>query len=224
MQKRVMEINPMQYDKNRYQIWALPHPLVLIWILNPFAIINELILGQRLPKLTLIDEESDAPFAERNYIPCPHCETLNDARIWTKANAFGHWFGFVCPNCHQIIPCLWSICSYAILVVTYPLWYFPARSFRHRWIEKEKARLAKVLERPLIQAKDVNWNLLGTFYWGGFMWLIMGFIPEVWNVLNGEEWDFIMLFVIGLPFWLLAGLGWGLWMHFEMNKRGKRRR
>jgi hypothetical protein len=52
----------------------------------------------------------------------------------------------------------------------------------------------------------------------------MGFIPEVWNVLNGEEWDFIMLFVIGLPFWLLAGLGWGLWMHFDMNKRGKRRR
>ena len=214
----------MQYDKNRYQIWTLPHPLVLFWILNPVAIINELILGQRLPKVTLIDKESDAPFAERNYIPCPHCKTLNDGRIWAKGNAFGHWFGLICPNCHQIIPCLWSIISYAVLAVTSPLWYFPARFFRDRWIEKEKARLAKVLERPLIQSVDVNWYLIGIFFWGGWMWLIMGVIPETWNVLNGEEWDLMMLFIFQLPLWLVAGFCWGLGMHFFMNKRGKRRR
>ncbi len=214
----------MQYDKNRYQIWTLSHPLVLFWILNPVIIINELILGQRLPKVTLIDKESDAPFAERNYIPCPHCETLNDGRIWSKGNAFGHWFGFICPNCYQIIPCLWSISSYAVLAVTYPLWYFPARFFRYRWIEKEKARLAKVLERPLIQAVDINWYLRGIFFWGGLMWLIMGVIPEVWNVLNGEEWDLMMLFVFQLPLWLVAGFCWGLGMHFFMNKKGKERR
>ena len=223
-QTRVTEINPMQYDKNRYQIWALPHPLVLFWILNPAAIINELILGQRLPKIMLIDEESDAPFAERSYIPCPHCETLNDGRIWGKGNALGHWFGFVCPNCHQIIPCLWSLYSYAVLAVTYPLWYFPARFFRDRWIAKEKARLATVLERPLIQANEVNWLLIGISCLGGFMWLIMGFIPEVRNVLNGEEWDFIMLFVIQLPLWLVTGFCWGLFMRIFMNKKGKGRR
>ncbi|RKU18843.1 hypothetical protein C6501_02120 [Candidatus Poribacteria bacterium] len=214
----------MQYDKNRYKIWALPHPLILFWILNPVMIINELILGQRLPKVTLIDKESDAPFAERGYVPCPHCETLNDGRIWAKANALGHWFGFICPNCHQIIPCLWSISSYAVLAVTYPLWYFPVRFFRDRWIEKEKTRLAKVLERPLIQAVDVNWYLIGIFFWGGLMWLVMGVIPEAWNVLNGEEWDLMMLFVFELPLWLVTGFGWGLWMHFTMNKKGKGRR
>lgn len=210
----------MQYDKNRYKIWALPHPLILFWILHPVAIINELIMGQRFPKVMLIDEESHGPFAERTYIPCPHCETLNDGRIWGKGNAFGHWFGLVCPNCHQIIPCLWSISSYVVLAVTYPLWYLPARFFRDRWIEKEKARLAKVLERPLIQG--VEWYLIGIYFWGGFMWLIMAFIPEVWNVLNGEEWDLRTLFVFDLPFWLVGGFCWGLCMHIWMNRKGKR--
>lgn len=213
----------MQYDKNRYQICSLPHPLVLFWILNPFAIIAELILGHRLPKVILIDEESDAPFAERTYVPCPHCETLNDGRIWAKANALGHWFGIICPNCHQIIPCLWSLCSYAILAVTYPLWYLPTRLFRDRWIEKEKARLAKVLELPLIQTKDVFWlsTFLWTFLWGGFMWVVMGVIPKVWDVLNGKEWDLMMLFVIGLPFWLVSGFVLGLWNQIDMNKKGR---
>ena len=32
----------------------------------------------------LIDKESNEPLMERNYIPCPHCETLNDGRIWEK--------------------------------------------------------------------------------------------------------------------------------------------
>lgn len=214
----------MQYNKNRYQIWALPHPLILFCILNPLMIINELILGQRLPKVTLIDKESDALLVERSYVPCPHCKTLNDGRIWGKGNAFGHWFGFICPNCHQIIPCLWSISSYAILAITFPLWYFPARFFRDRWIAKEKERLTKVLERPLIQAVDLNWILRGIFFFGGLMWLIMGVIPEMWDVLNGEEWDLMMLFVFDLPLWLVGGFCWGLWMHFAMNKKGKRRR
>ena len=215
----------MQYDKNRYKIYALPHPLVLFCMLNPFMFISELILGQRLPKVTLIDKESDAPLMERCYFPCPHCETLNDCRIWAKAHALGHWFGFVCPNCEQIIPCLWSLYSYVVLAVTYPLWYFPVRFFRDRWIAKEKARLAKVLERPLLQAKNVKWLLLliGTFGFGGIMWLGVVVIPEVQDVLNGEEWDFEMMFVFGLPLMLVIGFGWGLWVHFSMNKKGKRR-
>ncbi len=213
----------MQYDKNRYKIWALPNPLVLFWILNPGAVINELILGQRLPKIMLIDKESDSPLNERCYVPCPHCETLNDGRVWAKAHALGHWFGLVCPNCHQIIPCLWSLWSYVILAVTYPLWSVPARFFRDRWIEKEKERLAKVLERPLVQAKDTSWYLIWTFLWGGYMWLVMAVIPEVWDVLNGKEWDLMMLFVIEVPLWLVAGFGLGLWIQFDMNKKGKRR-
>ena len=100
----------MQYDKNRFKIHALPHPLVLHWVLNPMIMFNELLFGQRLPKVTLIDKKSDKPQLERSsYIPCPHCETLNDSRLWAKGNAFEQWFGLVCPSCHEIIPCLWNI-------------------------------------------------------------------------------------------------------------------
>lgn len=212
----------MQYDKNRFEIWAVPHPIILFWVLFPALIFNELILGQRQPKVSLVDKMSDKPWAERCYIPCPHCETLNDARLWAKWNAFGNWFGFVCPSCHQVIPCLWNIFSLAVLAITYPLWYFPARFFRRRWLEKEKERLANALGHSLIQAKSINWLFRGIFLWGGFMWLILGVIPQIWNVLNGKEWDLVMMFV-NLPIWLVAGLAWGLWVRFFMNRKGKGR-
>ncbi len=211
----------MQYDKNRFKIWALPHPLILFWVLCPALIFNELIFGQRLPKVMLIDKESDKPLMERTYVPCPHCETLNDQRLWAKWNGFGHWFGFVCPSCHQVIPCLWNIFSLAILAVTFPLWYFPARFFRRRWLEIEKKRLAKVLERPLIQVKFMHWLLIGTFGLGGFMWLVNEVAPQIWEVLNGGEWDLIMMFV-ALLIWLATGFAWGLIMRFFMNRKGKK--
>ena len=202
----------MRYDKNRFKIWALPHPLILLWVLNPAGIFCELILGQRLPKVTLIDKESDKPQAERCYVPCPHCETLNDRRLWAKGNdgiGSGHWFGLVCPSCHQIIPCLWNIFSLAILTVTFPLWYFPVRFFRHRWLEKEKERLTKGLERPLIQAKSmINWLLIGAFYWGGSMWVLSTIVEVVWEVLNGREWDLRTMFYTLLPS-LVLGSVWG---------------
>ena len=138
----------MQYDKSRFKIWALPHPIVLHWVLNPGLMFNELILGQRQPKVSLIDKESDKSLLERCYIPCPHCETLNDNRLWGKRNTFGHWFGLVCPSCHQVIPCLWNIFSLAVLAITFPLWYFPARFFRQRWLEKEKRDWRVFLKAP----------------------------------------------------------------------------
>ena len=213
----------MQYDKNRFKIQAFPHPFILFFVLCPVFIFNELIFGQRLPKVTLIDKKSDKPLMERTYIPCPHCETLNDGRLWAKGRAFGNWFGLVCPSCHQIIPCLWNIFSLAILAMTFPLWYLPVRFFRlrQRWIRKEKERLAKVLERPLIQAKSVNWLLRGVFGWGGLMWMIMVVIPQAWEVLNGGEWDVMMMFV-GLSIWMVGGFVFGLWMRFSMNRKGEK--
>ena len=207
----------MQYEKNKFKIWTLPHPLVLVWVLFPGAILNELILGQRLPKVMLIDKESDKPLMERTYVPCPHCETLNDQRLWAKWNAFGHWFGFLCPSCHQVIPCLWNIFSLAILAITFPLWYFPARFFRRRWLEIEKKRLAKVLERPLIQIKFIHWLLIGTFGWGVLTWMLF----EGWQVLDGREWD-LMKMIGNLPIWLVSGFVWGLLMHFFMNRKGRK--
>ena len=212
----------MQYDKNRFKIQALPHPLILLWVLFPAFMFKELIFGQRVPKVTLIDKESDKPQAGRCYIPCPHCETLNDRRLWAaKGNAFGHWFGLVCPSCHQIIPCLWNIFSLIILAITFPLWYFPVRFFRHRWTEKEKERLAKVLERPLTQATSIIDSLSigvvsGVSYW--VMWVIF---EVVWN---GREWD-LKTVLESLPISLVIGFVTGCsmrWLEKETEKQKER--
>ncbi len=208
----------MHYDKNRFKIWALPHPLILHWVLNPGLIFNELVLGQRLPKVTLIDKESDKPRMERTYVPCPHCETLNDRRLWAEGNAFGQWFGLVCPSCHQIIPCLWNVFSLAILAITFPLWCFPVRFFRHRWLEKEKERLAKVLERPLIQAKSIYWLLIANFYWGGLSWVLF----EVWQVLAGGEWD-LKTMLVNLLILMVGSFTSGLRMHALEKEKEKER-
>ena len=137
------------------------------------------------------------------------------------SNAFGHWFGYVCPRCHQVIPCLWNIFSLAVLAITYPLWYFPVRFFRQRWLEIEKKRMAKVLERPLIQVKFIHWTLIGVFGFGGLSWVILEVIPQVREVFNGGEWDLRMMF-IGLFIWMVGGFAWGLWMHLFMNRKGKK--
>ena len=208
----------MQYDKDRYEIWTRSHPLILFWLLFPPLIINELIFGQRQPKVSLVDKMSDKPWVERIYFPCPHCETLHDSRLWAKWGAFGHWFGLVCPSCHQIIPCLWNIFSLAILAMTYPLWYFPAKSLRQRRLEKEKERLANALQRPLIQAESINWLLRGTVFFGGIMYMIFDFIPQVWDVLHGEEWDLTMT-LVNLLLWVIMGFVWGLWTRWWMNRK-----
>lgn len=216
----------MQYDKDRFKIRALPHPLVLHWVLNPVIMFNELIFGQRLPKVTLIDKKSDKPQQEGSYIPCPHCETLHDSCLWAKGNAFEHWFGFVCPSCHEIIPCLWNIFSLAILAITVPLWYFPARFFRRRWLEKEKERLAKVLERPLIQAKSINWLLINVFVCGVFIWVSWGMWVIFWvllDVWNGREWDLKAVLFDALPYYLLTGLMWSSVWHGSSIEKDEER-
>ena len=211
----------MQYDKDRYKIWGLTHPVVLFWRVCPPVIITELIIGYRQPKVLLVDKMSDKAWMERCYIPCPHCETLNDARLWAKWNAIGNWFGLVCPSCHQVIPCLWNIFSLAFLAITYPLWYFPAKALRQRWLIKEKERLEKTQHPPLIQAASINWFLRGIIGWGGSMYMIFDFFPQLWDVLHGEAWDLTMtLFMLLL--YAITGFGWGLSMHWWMNRKGNR--
>ena len=200
----------MQYDKNRFKILAFPHPLVLFWVLNPFTILTELFMGQRLPKVMLIDKESDKPRRERTYYPCPHCETLNDACLWTGENTFKNWYGLVCPSCHQIIPCLSNIFSLVVLAITFPLWYFPARFFRRRWLEKEKERLAKVLEHPLSQAKSIHWLLIGIGAFTSVVSIMVGMMWVIEVLWIGGVWDLKASLSISIVvgYWVSLSMAW----------------
>ena len=68
----------MHYDKNKYKIWNWKSPVIFHWMLNPGVVINELILGQTIPKVMLIELEGDKPFYNRSLVPCPHCKTLHN--------------------------------------------------------------------------------------------------------------------------------------------------
>lgn len=209
------------YDKSKFTVWALPHPLVLHRILNPGLAFNELILGQRLPKVLLIDKTSNKPLIERTYVPCPYCGTQHDGRLWAKWNAFGHWFGFVCPTCEKIIPCLWNVFSIVLLVVTSPLWFLPANYLRPKWIEYEKKRLNRNQDQQLIEVNKGNLILRGTLMFGGAMWIAMSVASLIIKILKGQKATWTSIWM-QLPIWLFAGLIWALVMQVWMNKKGKK--
>jgi len=206
-------MNYPEYDRNKYTVWALPHPLLLHWVLNPGLAINELILGQRIPKVTLIDKTLDKPFMERGFIPCPSCGTIHESRLWAKKNAFGHWFGYVCPSCGEIIPCLWNLTSLLILLVTSPIWLLPVKYLKPKWIEYEKMRLGAL---P-IDYKDVSFTKMGILF-GGFMWLFFGIaFPIMWKSLT---WQFALTMLLWCA---LGGVFFAvvikIWMSIYPNKK-----
>lgn len=202
----------MQFDKDKYKVCQLPNPLLLHWIINPGIVINELVLGQRLPKVTLIDKTSDAPLMERQFVPCPECHALNDARLWSKQNAFGHWFGFVCPECGGKIPCLWNITSLIVLALTFPIWIWLKMFSEKKWLEKEKTRFTPILSQGLPEAQKVSWLKMGLMY-GLFMFSVM-VLPKIFqNELSTTA------IVKHAAVWLIAGLVFGFAMKLILGRK-----
>ncbi|MDA3823836.1 MAG: hypothetical protein PF450_14665, partial [Bacteroidales bacterium] len=114
----------------------------IFWTIIPIFWINELFLGQRMPKKSLIDKSSDKPLQERTYVKCPHCNTYHDGRTWSLKRAYGNWFGIYCPNCEGIIPSLMNIGTYVILGISYPLWFWYKDNLKQRWLRMQKRRFA----------------------------------------------------------------------------------
>jgi len=62
----------MKDDKVKNKIRTWKNTEMMFGIINPIVIIKELIWGQRVPKVMLIDRESSKPFSEKIVILCPH--------------------------------------------------------------------------------------------------------------------------------------------------------
>lgn len=195
----------MQFDKEKYKIWTLSHPLILHWFLNPGIAINELAFGQRQPKVTLIDKTSNAPLMERTYIPCEHCGALNDGRLWGKGNAFGHWYGFVCPECGGRIDCIWNLFSLIILGLTFPIWLPLKKIFEDKWYQRQKDRIEKMKNGPIITSKTVNWLKMGLLY-GLIMFCLM---TPMLMIIHPEGQMTLRNVLVQALIWLGAGLGFG---------------
>jgi len=202
----------MDFDKNKYKVWKLPHPMLIHWILNPGLAFNELILGQRIPKVTLIDKTSDAPLMERQYVPCPHCNTIHNGSLWAKQNAFKNWFGLLCPKCEKIIPCIWNLTSLILLTITFPIWGWFRRPLESRWYRFKKNQYIKNKDVAPITAKNTSWLKMGLLY-GTLMFCFMS-LPKI---ISGDVTS--KYIITQILIWIVAGLAFGGVMKLFLGRR-----
>lgn len=203
----------MNYDKNKYRKIDWKHFMMFHWIINPGLLVNELILGQRVPKVMLIEREKGKSWVERSKIPCPHCETVHNGNTWNLKNntAFKNWFGLYCPFCGGVIPCLMNICTFIVLAITSPIWYWFRKPLYEQWLAKQPQRYQKLdLETQDIR-KD-NWWKMG-LGWGLFMFVAMNGL----EVIEGEPLE-IKKLIVSLIIWLIGGLLFGLSMRGMIRK------
>ena len=205
----------MEYDKTTFTAWTWKHWTMIHWILNPGAVINELILGQRVPKVLLFDKTTDKPLMERQVVPCPHCGELNDGRLWAKKNGFKNSFGYYCPTCGNIIPCLRNLTSLIVIILTFPIWIWFVKSWKKNWLNKQPARF-KNLNLEEMTHENTSWLKTG-ISWGGIMFIFMTIVNPL---IIGKEITLLMI-LIGIPIWTVAGLGFGYSMKYWMGKRTK---
>lgn len=207
----------MNYDKTKYRKIDWKHFMMLHWIINPGLMINELILGQRTPKVMLMERAKDKSWADRAKIPCPHCEAIHDGKTWSPQNktAFKNWFGLYCPNCGGIIPCLMNIGTFLVLLVTAPIWYWFKDSQKKKWLAKQPARYENLdLQTPTIK-KNVWWKQ--GLSWGAMMFIFMSFF----SYAEGEPLTTKRL-IISAVTWTIGGLIFGLAMR-GMTKQPKQK-
>lgn len=203
----------MNFDKTQYKVWTWRHPLLLHWILNPGLAFNELVLGQRAPKLSLVEKDSKKSLAERSFVPCPHCNTIHASLKWTPQNktAFQNWFGLYCDNCGKTIPCLTNLTSYLLLGLTFPIWIWFRKTWKQQWLLKQKERFSKPLDLTVPQ---YNWVTEGLSR-GFFMFVAMDII---FPLLIGESYALSKL-LIGMVVWTLGGLLFGYVMKQMIFKK-----
>ncbi|MCE7992340.1 MAG: hypothetical protein HEP71_10180 [Roseivirga sp.] len=155
----------MEIDKEKYEVWNWRTFSFFHWIINPGVGIVELIFGQRVPKVMLIDRMSEKPLMERTYIPCPHCETMHNNAMWShkNKNVYRNWYGLYCPSCGEIIPCLSNVLTRIVRAVTYPLWFWRKDFLKEKWIEKQRLR-SQDIDTAGTLYKEVNWTRMGLIF------------------------------------------------------------
>jgi hypothetical protein len=209
----------MNFDTQKFKIWNWKNIVMFHWFINPGLAFNELILGQTLPKVILIEQNRNKPFWQRGRVPCPYCKTIHNSLKWSAQNktAFKNWFGYYCDNCGKIIPVLRNLTSLAILLVTSPIWLWFIKPMKRKWLEKQPQRF---INQNLEYDDELNttkhWIVSGLI-WGLFMFV---FISIAVPLLSGDEIT-IKSILVGFIVGIFGGTAWGYTMKIWMNKMGK---
>jgi hypothetical protein len=202
----------MSQNQPQYKTWTWSHPVMLHWMINPGLAINEVFLGQRVPRKLLIEKDAFKSLSERTLVPCPHCDTLHSATKWSTQNntAFANWFGLYCDHCGNTIPCLHNITSFVLWGISYPFWAPFRKAWKIKWLAKQKQRFAHALD---LSTPPYNWVQEGM----GFGFLIYIFNGLFFPLVNGEAITDRGL-AIGIPPALIGGLLYGYTMWFFVKR------
>ncbi len=168
----------MEIDNKKYKKITWKNPMVLHWIINPGIMINELVMGIRVPKLMLKDTTPGKAFTEKYYVPCPHCYTIHSDKTWSGINktGFKNWFGLYCPTCRQVIPCLMNATTFIILAVTYPVWGWFKNRLKQAWLQRQPERFRHIdLQSSYNPYMGNGWIKYGVNF-GMFLYLYEAFI------------------------------------------------
>ncbi len=216
----------MEFDKGKYKVMDAKSIEVIHWKINPLMAISELALGHRIPEVLLIDKTANKPLLDRGFVPCPHCHTLHDSRTWSQQNhtVYKNWYGYYCPQCEQVIPCVRNWTAGLILGLL--------RLFRSQKVDQDKAKwLAQQpqrFENLTFDPVKVNWMKIG-LKWGFFMFLaFMVLMPALFPpFVEGIEYEMtlnprFLLYMAAFtgPLCTLGGLLFGFLMQKSMEKRG----
>lgn len=211
----LFDINAHMTDRYaKYKIMKLPNVVILHWVLNPGLCINELILGQRLPKATLIDETSDEPLSERSYVECPSCETIHNLKLWGKGNGFRHYNGLYCPICEEKIPSLLNVFSILLLVLTFPLWKPAQLIYGERFKAWELVRL-RANSEDAAEPVNASGMKMGLSFGAamGVFFLVQAVLIKGWSV------EAVCISIVSA---LLAGVFFGMTMKFVLSRKGRK--
>jgi hypothetical protein len=201
----------MSIDPSQYKRWSWYHPLMFHWMINPGLAINEVFLGQRVPRQMLIEKNSKKPYVERSHILCPHCQTLHPSMKWSTGNktAFGNWFGLYCDHCEKTIPCLHNLTSLLLWGISYPFWAPFRKAWKEKWLEKQKQKFAQPLD---LSTPPWNWVSEGI----GFAFFLWIFRSLVWPLMTDEKITGSSL-LLGAASCLVSGLLYGAVMKLFMG-------
>lgn len=189
----------MEYDKNKYKVISWTNWRILNWIINPGLAVNELILGQRIPRVLFIEKKTNEEKSNNLFVSCSHCSTIHREEIWSDHNALKNWFGLYCPSCGKTIPCIRNFISLAFIVLTAPLWIWFVKKWKQKWMAKQPERYNNINFSKVTEVNGL-WLKVG-FSWAGLMYILSIFINPL---ITGEEIN-KWLIIIGIPVWTLGG-------------------
>jgi uncharacterized RDD family membrane protein YckC len=192
-----------------------------IILLNPFTVINQILLGQCFPERMYVCKACPVKLEQRSFVRCDDCSSVHSAGTWRR---LGNWLGLMCPSCGSNIRCLWGIFSVVVLAVTAPAWWLPVQLTKKHWHEREYRRLAHAdhVKNAFPDLRSPRKNRFAYLKAG----VIFAIWMDVWISLffsgfgHFRMQSFPMIFLFNLVFCAPAGVFFGLNMRSKFEEKG----